>query len=65
VAQDQDFDVLGRGAAREQPKPAEHRDTDQTQQSKHHGPRSCHDRNDATKHQLTTLAMSFGTVQVG
>ncbi|MGH3889721.1 MAG: hypothetical protein ACRDSZ_24695, partial [Pseudonocardiaceae bacterium] len=43
----------------------QHRDTDQIQQSKQHGLRSCHDRKDATKHQLTTLVTSFGTVQGG
>jgi hypothetical protein len=64
VAQDQDLDVLGSGAAGEQPQPAEHRDTDQIQQSKQHGPRSCHDHRDATKHQVTTRVMNFGTVQV-
>jgi hypothetical protein len=37
VAQDEDLDVLGCGAAGEQPEPAEHRDTDQIQQSKQHG----------------------------
>jgi hypothetical protein len=33
MAQDEDLDVPGSGAAGEQPKPAEHRDTDQIQQS--------------------------------
>ena len=42
VAQDQNLDVLGGGAAGEQPKPAEHRDRDQIRQSKQHGVRSCH-----------------------
>jgi hypothetical protein len=42
VAQDQNLDVLGGGAAGEQPEPAEHRDRDQIQQSKRHGVRSCH-----------------------
>jgi hypothetical protein len=42
VAQDQNLDVLGSGAAGEQPKPAKHRDIDQIQQSEQHGSRSCH-----------------------
>jgi hypothetical protein len=34
VTEDQDFDVLSSGGAGEQPKPAEHRDRDQIQESK-------------------------------
>jgi len=37
VAQDQDFGILDRGSAGEQPKQAEHRDRDQIQQSKQLG----------------------------
>jgi hypothetical protein len=42
VAQDQNLDVLGGGAAGKQPEPAEHGDRDQLQQSEQHGSRSCH-----------------------
>ena len=38
MAQDQDLDVLGRGAAGEQLQPAEHRASDQMRQSKQHSP---------------------------
>jgi len=36
VAEDQGFEVLGRGAAGEQPEPAEHRAREQIQQSEQH-----------------------------
>jgi hypothetical protein len=36
MAQDQDLHILRGGTAGEQPKPAEHRDRDQIQQSKQH-----------------------------
>jgi len=38
MAQNQYLHVLGRGAAGEQPEPAEHRHRDQIQQSEQHGP---------------------------
>jgi hypothetical protein len=61
VTEDQDFDVLGGGAAAKQPKPAEHRDRDQIQQSKQHGPRSCHDH--IATNTRSPQVTSFGTVQ--
>jgi hypothetical protein len=62
VTQDQDLSVFGRGPAREQPQPAQQPDRDQVQQSKPHGPRSCHDHMVSTNTRSPHVAR-FGTAQ--
>src|SRR5947209_8350877 len=63
MAQDQDLHILRSGTPGKQPKPAEHRDRDQIQQSKQHNQRSWPDRGYRGKLQVTTQTASFGTVQ--
>jgi hypothetical protein len=63
VAQDEDLHVLGRGAAGEQPEPAEQLDRSQIQQSKQHSPRSCHDHMVEPEPKVTACVTSFGTAQ--
>jgi hypothetical protein len=62
MAQDQDLHILRSGIPGKQPKPAEHRDRDQVQQSKQHDQRSWPDRWYHGKLQVTAQMASFGTV---
>jgi hypothetical protein len=57
------WDVLGRGAAGEQPQPGEHRAGGQIQQPEQHGWGLCHDHKELLKPQVTACVLDFGVVQ--